>query len=305
MDQSNMNTSGWRKWPGGPVLGGTLGTCFDMAVLHDNGRYRMWFSWRPQQSIALTESDDGIQWSTPTIVLRPRPDLGWEDEVNRPVVLERDDGYHMWYTGQTWSSNREGQSCIGYAVSHDGFTWTRVQKQPVLVSTDDWEGVAVMCPHVLWDAQAQRFSMWYSAGEQYEPDAIGFATSRDGCVWDKNRTNPIFRADPSHSWERQKVTACQVVPYHDGYLMFYIGFADIDHAQIGVAWSANGITHWQRLPTNPIIAPGAAADAWDHDAVYKPYAIFDSKRWLLWYNGRLGAVEQIGLAMHDGEDLGF
>ena len=24
-----------------------------------------------------------------------------------------------------------------------------------------------------------------------------------------------------------------------------------------------------------------------------------------WYNGRKGAVEQIGLALHDGEDLGF
>ena len=42
-----------------------------------------------------------------------------------------------------------------------------------------------------------------------------------------------------------------------------------------------------------------------HDAVYKPYAIFEGKRWLLWYNGRKGGVEQIGLALHKGEDLGF
>ena len=27
--------------------------------------------------------------------------------------------------------------------------------------------------------------------------------------------------------------------------------------------------------------------------------------WLLWYNGRKGGVEQIGLALHEGEDLGF
>jgi hypothetical protein len=26
---------------------------------------------------------------------------------------------------------------------------------------------------------------------------------------------------------------------------------------------------------------------------------------LLWYNGRRGGVEQIGAAIHDGEDLGF
>jgi hypothetical protein len=29
------------------------------------------------------------------------------------------------------------------------------------------------------------------------------------------------------------------------------------------------------------------------------------RRWFLWYNGRKGAVEQIGLAVHEGEDLGF
>jgi hypothetical protein len=36
-----------------------------------------------------------------------------------------------------------------------------------------------------------------------------------------------------------------------------------------------------------------------------PFAIFDGKRWLLWYNGRKGELEQIGVATHDGEDLGF
>lgn len=299
------STTGWSKWPGGPVLGGELGTCFDVAVLYEDGFYRMWFSWRPRQSIALTKSSDGIRWSTPEIVLRPHPASGWEVEVNRPVVVKRDDGYHMWYTGQTWSGAHEGQSHIGYAVSVDGRSWTRVQTQPVLMPSEVWEGVAVMCPHVLWSEHTKRFVMWYSAGEQYEPDAIGYATSRDGRVWEKHLANPILRADPRHSWEQHKVTACQVVPYHGGYLMFYIGFADLDHAQIGLAWSPNGITGWQRSPANPIVRPGARTSDWDHDAVYKPYTIFDGKRWLLWYNGRRGLVEQIGLAFHDGDDLGL
>ena len=89
----------------------------------------------------------------------------------------------------------------------------------------------------------------------------------------------------------------------DGYLMFYIGFRDRDHAQIGVARSKDGIANWQRHPANPIIRPGVGK--WDQDAVYKPYAIFDGQKWLLWYNGRRGGVERIGLATHEGEDLGF
>ncbi len=32
---ASETTAGWMKWPGNPVLGGALGTCFDIAVLRD------------------------------------------------------------------------------------------------------------------------------------------------------------------------------------------------------------------------------------------------------------------------------
>ena len=145
--------------------------------------------------------------------------------------------------------------------------------------------------------------MWYSGGEQYEPDSIGYATSPDGMVWAKREDNPVFKANREIAWEQYKVTACQVVPDNGWYLMFYIGFRDVDHAQIGVARSRDGITNWERLSANPIIRPGQ--DQWDADACYKPYAIFDGEKWLLWYNGRRSHWEQIGVAIHEGRDLGF
>src|SRR6516165_6512451 len=37
--------AGWRKYPSNPVLGGSLGTCFDVSVLREDDHYRMWFSW--------------------------------------------------------------------------------------------------------------------------------------------------------------------------------------------------------------------------------------------------------------------
>ena len=37
--------------------------------------------------------------------------------------------------------------------------------------------------------------MWYSGGEQYEPDAIGYATSKDGIDWTKCR-DPSSRQIP-------------------------------------------------------------------------------------------------------------
>ena len=289
--------AGWKKYAGNPVLGGALGTCFDVCVLKDAGVYRMYFSWRPKKSVALTESRDGIHWSVPEIVLGPNLKSAWEADINRPVVLKKNDGYHMWYTGQADKHSR-----IGYATSDDGKTWKRQSERPVLSPEKLWEKVAVMCPDVLWDENQKQFRMWYSAGDQYEPDAIGYATSADGLTWTR-RSEPVFRADPAIPWEQLKVTACQVVPDAHGFLMFYIGFSDVNHAQIGVARSPDGIGKWERLPANPIIRPGAGQ--WDADACYKPFAIFDGQKWLLWYNGRHRSSEQIGLAIHEGRELGF
>lgn len=292
--------AGWRKYENNPVLGGNLGTCFDVAVLKEKSKYRMWFSWRPKKSIALVESTDGIHWGDPEIVLGPRPDSTWEHQVNRPVVVKHDNLYHIWYTGQA-----SGHSCIGYATSTDGHKWKRTSDKPVLSPEEPWENVAVMCPHVLWDTKEGLYRMWYSAGEQYEPNAIGYATSSDGRHWSKLPSNPVFTADPNKPWEQHKVTACQVIHQGKWHLMFYIGFRDEDHAQIGLARSRDGIAGWQRHTNNPIISP--VTGSWDADACYKPFAIFEgnNNRWLLWYNGRKDTVEQIGLAIHDGEDLGF
>jgi predicted GH43/DUF377 family glycosyl hydrolase len=292
--------TGWVKHPANPLIGGDLGTCFDLAALHDDGKYRMWFSWRPQRSLALVESEDGVNWSEPVIVLGPNEATGWEYEVNRPVVVKREDGYHMWYTGQIWKPDR---SFIGYATSPDGVSWTRMSEQPVMTSVEPWEDVALMCPHVIWDDKEQLYRMWYSGGEQYEPNAIGYATSKDGMNWEKYAANPVFTCDRGNPWEQHKTTACQVVPYKDGYAMFYVGFHDEDFAQIGLAWSKDGLGDWVRHPDNPIISPEPGN--WDAEANYKPFAIYNGEQWMLWYNGRTGSTEQIGLVTKDGADLGF
>jgi predicted GH43/DUF377 family glycosyl hydrolase len=296
--ESAETTAGWVKFAGNPVIGGKHGTCFDISVLKEGDLYRMWLSWRPKASIALVESRDGIHWSEPEIVLGPNKSTGWEDDLNRPGVLKHGGAYHMWYTG----FNPTG-SFLGYATSADGKQWKRMSTQPVLVADKPWEKICVMCPHVLWDEQMDLYRMWYSAGERNEPNAIGYATSRDGLDWTKHAANPIFVADPRHDWEKHKVTACQVERRGKWHYMFYIGFRDEPHAQIGIARSRDGITNWERHPANPIIRPGA--DKWDHDACYKPYAVFDGEKWLLWYNGRHGGLEQIGVVTHEGENLGF
>jgi beta-1,2-mannobiose phosphorylase / 1,2-beta-oligomannan phosphorylase len=262
---------GRKKYPRGPVLGGQYGACFDICVLREQGLYRMWVSWRPKKSVAVTESKDGIHWDAPEIVLPPEPSTGWEDDMNRPVIVHREDGYHMWYTGQA-----NGKSKIGYAKSTNGREW---------------------------DSKESKWKMWYSGGEQYEPNAIGYATSRDGLRWDKHPSNPVLVPSPGTDWEKERVTAAQIIFSKGWYDAFYIGFREVDHAQIGLARSKDGITGWVRHPANPIVRP--TPGGWDADACYKPYAVYANGRWMLWYNGRNKSFEQIGLVTHSGEDLGF
>ena len=85
--------------------------------------------------------------------------------------------------------------------------------------------------------------------------------------------------------------------------MFYIGYENIDKAQICVAHSPNGVSDWEKSPFNPIVIP--TPEQWDADACYKPSAIWneETQQWMLWYNGRKRYDEYIGLVYKEGREL--
>lgn len=306
MEKFSHGTNGnWIKLPENPLLGGDLGTCFDVSMIkEEDRRILMYFSWRDKASIALTESTDGIHWSDPRICIGPRKSkMGREDDLNRPSVVKIGTIYHMWYVGQFKPGVADGTSDIFHAVSEDGVHFTRTSDEPVLSAGEEWEKHAVMNPSVLYDEKNGIFRMWYSAGEQYEPTAIGYAESVDGLVWKKSPLNPIFHAEPSNEWEKHKTAGCHVIFHKEMYWMFYIGYHNENYAQIGVARSKNGVTDWERSRFNPIIAPDEGA--WDADACYKPFVLNMGDCWMLWYNGRRGSKEQIGGALLNEKELTF
>lgn len=295
---------GWVKIKENPLLGGELGTCFDIAMLKEDGILRLYFSWRDRANISLCTSTDGIHWDAPQTCIAPRKArAGREDDLNRPSVVKVGTIYHMWYTGQHKPGQADGTSDIFHAVSEDGVHFTRTGDEPVLRAELPWEKQAVMCPSVLWDAQEKKFRMWYSGGEQYEPTAIGYAESTDGRVWRKHALNPIFMADPQNEWEQHKAAGCQVLRHDGWYWMFYIGYRNEDYAQVGIARSRDGISGWERSSHNPVIAPDPGA--WDGDACYKPFVLNLGDKWMLWYNGRRGSKEQIGAAVLETTKLNF
>ena len=280
------------KYPNNPIFGDEkTGTLFDVYVTpQKDGLLRMDLSWRANNTTAVSFSSDGVRWKPLHPTLAPEPKSGWEDLVNRNCVLKTGSTYKMWYTGQA-----NGRSSIGFAESDDGLQFHRVQTEPVLVPETSWENLSVMNPCVL--LENGRYRMWYSAGETYEPNVLCYAESDDGLRWEKSPLNPILTNAPQNSYERERIGGCQILPHKElGYLLFYIGYRDIHTACICCACSRDGVTGFRRCKHNPLVLP--TPGAWDADACYKPSAVYNEAEdtWRIWYNGRSGNREYIGLA---------
>lgn len=289
----------WIKYAGNPVLGRILGTCFDVSVDVSGARHRMWFSWRPRRGIGYAESSDGLDWrARDEVVLGPDPDDPAESvEITRPYVLVEGDSLTMWY-----SAHGVDQVAIARATSRDGLDWER--DGVVLEPEEPWEKAALMCPSVVRDASGT-YHLWYSGGERYEPDAIGYATSADGISWTRVSDQPVLRPDPNSGWERDRVAGAHVFA-HDGWLYAaYIGFADgFEGSAIGIARSRDGVA-WERHAGNPVLTRGGPGE-FDSINVYKPFVVVDGDEWRLWFNASSplhgddtshdNRIEQIGYA---------
>ena len=283
------------KFTFNPVLGKkTTGNLFDPFVMIHNDIYKMYVSWRSKGIIALSTSKDGFNWSDLKLILNKGETNSWESVVNRGSIVIYDNKFYLWYTGQN-----KGRSEIGLAISDDGYNFTKYENNPILIPEYQYEKNSVMNPHVIYDKEEKIFKMWYAAGEIYEPDVLCYATSINGLNWVKYINNPIFKPNNNKtSLDSFKVGGCDVHKItNQKYIMFYIGYSDIDTARIFIAESNNGINDWKRNP-DPIVEPNKGQ--FDSDACYKPSAIFDKKknRWMIWYNGRSKNIEVIGLAFY-------
>lgn len=277
---------GWTK-QGALELETSGGSVFDPYVLVEDN-IKLYYSNRKTNTIDLIESFDGSTWSKPISVFGGEKSEKWDAYVNRACVVLHNDQYKMWYTGQF-----DGKSYIGYAVSNDGKNFTRGVNEPVLIPELAYEKNSVMNPCVLWNKKQGLFQMWYAAGETYEPDNICYATSIDGKVWNKAIDyNPVLTKS-KNMYDKCKVGGCDVHFINGKYVMYYIGYQNVDVARICVARSDDGLS-WKRVDNNPILSP--SKNGWDCDAVYKPCVAYYEGKKYMWYNGRKKNIEKLGLA---------
>lgn len=151
----------------GPVLDRSLREpqfATNPCVLFHEGVWRMWYlscvAWEPvgtgvrhRYHLKYCECADGIDWRPTGCVAIDFQDPS-EYAISRPCVVKDGAEWRMWY------SYRGDKYRIGYAVSDDGITWTRRDRDAGLsVSAAGWDSESVEYSHV-FDHSGRRFMLY-------------------------------------------------------------------------------------------------------------------------------------------------
>jgi len=306
----------WVKYYANPIFQpGPPGTweevsadCFTVGYYEN--KYWLWYVGTPPSlncQIGLATSPDGLNWTRhpDNPVLRLGPAGAWDSSIlicQHVLFDEADNLFKMWYVG----GNPAGEFAIGYATSPDGARWTKYAGNPVMITTEPWEGTLIEGQTLL--KRDGLFHMWYgglAVGDDIS--YIGYATSTDGIHWTKHPGNPIFSPDfgDPRPWDGYSVDTPDV--YHDGTIfhMYYRGWRRRSGTSwIGHATSPDGL-HWTRDPANPVLLTASVGGIWDNYQIYRS-RVFpgatppDPHRFVvdrMWFTGRDYTLKsQVGLA---------
>ena len=140
--------------------------------------------------------------------------------------------------------------------------------------------------------------MWYVGIETAALlSRIGYATSTDGINWQKDILNNPVLLPGTASWESATVSHPSVMPYSNGYKMWYSGSAaGASQSAIGYATSPDGI-NWQKdTLNNPVLLSGAIGQ-WDR-IVFGPEVLYIDNLYYMFYTGQivLYQSDKVGLA---------
>ncbi len=195
----------WTKYSDNPVL--TKGPAgFDIiaigqpTALFENDTIKLWYAGvgtDMKARICYAYSTDGILW-----VKHPEPvidvgsagqwDCGWMDT---PEIVKDQNGYKLYYYGDTVQQFAAISSAIGLATSADGIHWSKHPGNPVFTKGNpgEWDGSWVESPTVIFEPETGVYKMWYNGIDTSTwKIQIGLATSTDGFSWTKYFNNPVI-----------------------------------------------------------------------------------------------------------------
>lgn len=258
---------------------------FDATIVEEGEKVFLRLSDRSEKSIVEFEKIDDENFENKKVLYSSNKKSWWQADVNRACFIDE----FMYFTGQS-----EGKSYIGVAKLDETGQYNLVEDTPIMIPDRDYEIDSVMNPYVI--KIQNEYYMYYAAGETYEPDVICLAISKDGINYDKKGV--VLKKRNLFFLDSKKVGACEVYKQGEIYIMYYIGYTDVDTARICYATSEDGIS-WNRRYFNCLVSP---SKEFDYCAVYKPTVFCDGEKESIYYNGRSGSHETIGVAMRSNKN---
>ena len=163
--------------------------CASPFAIIDEGKWKLWYASstgfvivggkpEPLYQVKHAESADGCEW---TRTKEPCLHYKFEGEANaRPCVIKENGVYRMWYCfrgSADYRTERKESYRIGYAESHDGVSWTRMDD---LVGIDrseqGWDSIMMEYPFVYLHKGMKH--MLYN-GNGFGESGIGYAVLVD------------------------------------------------------------------------------------------------------------------------------
>lgn len=148
--------------------------------------------------------------------------------VATPCIIFEDGIYKMWYASFTkWelvNGDAEPFYRIAYAESHDAIQWN--PKDQICIDFNADEG-GIVNPSVIKINNI--YYMWFSVRKNTNyrnvldsSYRIGFATSKDGFIWDRKDENVEIGLS-LEGWDSEMICYPNVIRYKDKLYMFYNG----------------------------------------------------------------------------------
>lgn len=168
------------RYASGPIVDRSMDEphfCASCCVIPESDLWRMWYlsctEWRVREGkvehryhIKYAESDDGIHWRRDGTVAIDYANNG-EYAISRPSVIKDGDTWRMWF------SYRGTAYRIGYAESHDGKQWERLDHLVGIdVSATGWDSEMIEYPFV-FDHKGSRYMLYNGNG--YGKSGFGLA----------------------------------------------------------------------------------------------------------------------------------
>ncbi len=195
-------------------------------IIYDNGKYKMYyFGFQDQNGkwcIGYAVSDDGINWEKNTEpVLTPSDN---EFQILASSVIKVDNNYYMYYSTRNYP-----YYSICLATSQDGLHWQKYDQNPILKSSETWEGTGIFFPTVI--KKDNNFEMVYGNCNQNEW-AFGKAVSQDGKIWVKSNSNPFFVSQETYNNWTNKIAYPDYVKINSEYKIYYTGYIGYDEGTV-------------------------------------------------------------------------